>query len=130
MAVDLVRQVPALDHENAIRQGADAETTLVFYDATGAFRNLTGYTLYAEIRDQRFEDAERGPMVEEWTVDAATSDLANGLFVLRIARARTTLIAPGPYLWDALLRRPDGSILTHLAPNIVTVIPGVTEPPV
>ena len=127
MAVDLVRQVPALHQADAIRQGATAKVTLILLDASSNPQILTGHTLFAEIRDQAFDDATRGPVIANWVVD--NSDAANGTFVLTLTKESTAGLAAGDYLWDALLQAPDLTI-EHLAPNTVTVVPGVTAPPV
>lgn len=122
---DLVRQVPALTDEHAVRQGADAKITLTMLDAASDPQDLTGYTMTAEIREQTAGATERGTLRGEWTVDSTGA--ATGEFVLTITGADTADIPVNIYRWDAILHGPGGEI-EHLLANTVRVIPGVTDP--
>lgn len=122
---DLVRQVPALTDENALRRGADAKVTLTMLDATSTPQDLTGYTMTAEIREQTAGATDRGPLRATWTVDS--SNAASGEFVLTMTGATTDGIPVNIYRWDALLHGPGGEI-EHLLSNTVRVLPGVTDP--
>ncbi|MEM7445059.1 MAG: hypothetical protein AAF414_17190 [Pseudomonadota bacterium] len=122
---DLVRQVPALTDEHAIRQGADARVTLTLLDAASDPWDLTGYTMKAEIREQTAGATTRGPLRGTWTVDSANA--ASGEFVLTMAGAATAAIPVNIYRWDALLTGPGGEI-EHMLSNSVRVVPGVTDP--
>ena len=122
---DLVRQVPALTDEHAIRQGADAKVTLTMLDAASDPQDLTGYTMTAEIREQTAGATERGALLGTWTVDS--SGAAVGEFVLSMAGPTTAAIPVNIYRWDALLHGPGGEI-EHLLSNTARVVPGVTDP--
>ena len=122
---ELVRQVPALTDEHAIRQGADAKVTLTMLDAASDPQDLTGYTMTAEIREQTKGATERGPTPYAFTVDSTGAP--TGEFVLTMAGAATANIPVNIYLWDALLHGPGGEI-EHLLSNTVRVVPGVTDP--
>lgn len=125
MMVDLVRQVPALDDEHAIRKGADARVTLYLLTASSLPQDLTGYTMTAEIREQSKGATARGTLRATWTVDS--SDANVGEFVLTMTGAETEVIPVNLYRWDALLHGPSGQI-EHLRSNVVRVLPGVTDP--
>lgn len=121
----LVRQVPALTDQNAIRKGADAKVTLTLLDAAGDPQDLTGYVMTSEIREQSAAAIGRGPLRATWTVDS--SNAAQGEFVLTMAGSVTDMIPVNLYRWDALLHGPGGEI-EHLGSNAVRVVPGVTDP--
>lgn len=121
------RAMPALQNEYAVRQGADATVRLRFHDVAGEYVDLTGYTMKAQIRAQKFEDSVRGEKVADWVIDE--SELASGTFVLTLSPTETAGLVVGHYLWDALMKRPDDYVLPFV-PNLVSVVPGVTEPPV
>ena len=122
---DLVRRVPALVDEHAIRRGADAKVTLTMLDAASNPQDLTGYTMKAEIREQTAGATERGPTPYPWAVDSTGA--ATGEFVLTMAGTQTAAIPVNLYRWDALLLGPGGEI-EHLLSNTVRVVPGVTDP--
>lgn len=123
---EIIRRMPALIGDEAIRQGAVKLKTLIFVDAASVPIDMTNWAVFSEIRKQTKGDTDRGPIAATFTIDVSAAD--QGTFTFKLTKIQTAAIAVGgSYLWDCLFKKPDDDVI-DMKPGQVEVIAGVTDP--
>jgi len=102
-----------------IDQGADFQTQITVEDSTGYGADLTGYTIFGQIR-KTYTSTNK--------VDFICNHInaASGVIEIKLVHTTTSTMKPGRYVYDVEVRSPAGE-RTRVVEGQVEIMAGVTR---
>ncbi len=104
-----------------IYTGFQFQKTIRLKDATGEFIDLTGYTPFAEVRENRSSAVvlDLAPTITDATSGEVTIDIAD---------ETTDALTKGAFVWDLMLEDGDDKRLGPYVAGRVEIEDGITQP--
>ena len=103
-----------------MEQGADFSTTITLDDVYNNFYDLSNFTAASQMRKSYYTSTIAANLVV--TIPEPTQ----GLIIISLDAANTSLIFPGRYVYDVFMRNSANNSTTKLMEGIVNVSPQVT----
>lgn len=103
-----------------IDQGTDFEAIIDLTSPDGLPYNLTGYTIASQMRKNYATSTAAA------TFGASSQVPTSGQITLELAKAVTTDLEPGRYLYDVEITS-SGGLTTRVVQGTATVTPGITR---
>jgi len=112
--------MPAAYSNLYLEQGSTFTTTITLDDVYGDIYDLAGYTSSSQIRKSYYSSNA--------TATFSTSiNVGNGTVTLDLAANTTANIAPGRYVYDAIIIDNTHNVTTRILEGIIEVSPRVTR---
>jgi hypothetical protein len=103
-----------------IEQGATYSTTITLDDVYGQLYDLSNYSAYSQIRKSYYSSNA--------TATFSTSiNIGSGSVTLNLDANTTANIAPGRYVYDAIIVDSVHNVTTRILEGIIDVSPAVTR---
>lgn len=106
--------------ELQMEAGATFSTEITVSDNNGEPKDLTGYTLNAQMRKSYYSTTA-------YNFEISLDDAPNGLVTMSISAANTSIIRAGRYVYDVEMTENSTGFVTRIFEGIVTVLPNVTR---
>ena len=106
--------------ELQIEAGATFSTQVDVADASGAPKNLTGFTVTSQLRKSYYSTT-----AVDFTINV--TDPVNGIIELELDASTTANIRAGRYVYDVEMLEANTGIVTRIFEGIATVLPNVTR---
>lgn len=112
--------MPAAYSNLYLEQGTTFTTTITLDDVYGDIYDLAGYTSSSQIRKSYYSSNA--------TATFSTSiNVGNGTVTLDLDASTTANIAPGRYVYDAIITDNTHNVTTRILEGIIEVSPRVTR---
>jgi len=105
-------------------QGADIAIELELVDVNNNYKNLTNYSVAAQMKKNFNSDS-----ADTTTFSAAITDATHGILVLTLTNAQTSALKVGSYVYDVEISHQDSSsntIIERVLEGKIRVNPNVT----
>lgn len=106
--------------ELQIESGATFSTQVEVNDASGAPKNLSGYSVRSQLRKSYYSST-----ATNFTINLV--DAASGSIELEMAANTTANLRAGRYVYDVEIEEQSTGVVTRIFEGIVTVLPSVTR---
>lgn len=106
--------------ELQIEAGATFFSDVVVSDNNGSPKDLTGYTLAAQLRKSYYSTTATNFVLN-------VTNAVEGMVTMSISAANTSNIRPGRYVYDVEMTHTSSGEVTRIFEGIVTVLPNVTR---
>lgn len=112
--------MPAAYSNLYLEQGTSFSTTITIDDVYGEVFDLSGFSARSEMRKSYYS-------ANATAVFSTSINQTNGIITLELDPATTANIAPGRYVYDAIIVDSIRNITTRVLEGIVEVTPRVTR---
>lgn len=112
--------MPAAYNNLYLEQGTTFTTTITIDDVYGELYDLTGFVAAGQIRKSYYSQNTAA-------VFDASINVLQGTITLNLDANTTSNIAPGRYVYDAIIRDDAHNVTTRILEGIVDVSPMVTR---
>ena len=112
--------MPAAYSNLYLEQGTTFTTTITLDDVYGETYNLAGYTASSQMRKSYYS-------ANATATFSTTINVGQGTVTLELAANTTANIAPGRYVYDAVISDASTHVTTRILEGIIEVSPCVTR---
>ena len=112
--------MPAAYSNLYLEQGTTFTTTITLDDVYGATYNLAGYTASSQMRKSYYSS-------NATAVFDTSINVGLGTVTLELSANTTANIAPGRYVYDAIISDSNTNVTTRILEGIIEVSPRVTR---
>ena len=103
-----------------IEQGATFTTDVDISDINGFAKDLTDYSVYAQLRKSYYSTTS-------FDFDIEVSDPVSGNIKLSMEPEVTSMISAGRYVYDVIIKNDETGEVNRIFEGIVTILPRVTK---
>lgn len=112
--------MPAAYSNLYLEQGATFTTTITLDDVYGETYNLAGYSASSQMRKSYYS-------ANATATFSTTINVGQGTVTLDLTAETTANIAPGRYVYDAIISDSNTNVTTRILEGIIEVSPRVTR---
>lgn len=112
--------MPAAYSNLYLEQGTTFTTTITLDDVYGETYNLVGYTASSQMRKSYYSSNATATF-------STTVNVGQGSVTLDLSANTTANIAPGRYVYDAIITDSNTNVTTRILEGIIEVSPRVTR---
>lgn len=112
--------MPAAYSNLYLEQGTTFTTTITLDDVYGETYNLVGYTASSQMRKSYYS-------ANATATFSTTVNVGQGSVTLDLSANTTANIAPGRYVYDAIITDSNTNVTTRILEGIIEVSPRVTR---
>jgi hypothetical protein len=110
----------ALQKNLTLDQGADYSVRLEISTSNGSPLDVETYNVKSQMRHSYYS----ANAVAEFS--STKEDSANGIIILSLTNEQTTLISPGRYYYDVIIKN-QSNVITRVLEGSMSVLPSVTR---